>query len=274
MSHWHRLAKLHMHSDLTLKILDQTTTDLGEQFSLLKEMVCASYQTQELDREVDARSRWQAKEAAKWAENSKGKSKEKEKAEWRAVACWDYVASIRFFGTTDSYSTEPGELEHRTPKGRYRHTDKRAFVHQLTQIERREARLHRIKQKQPQRGPRIEAHKMASDPQLHHHIGQGKKMYDDLGQYLHDHAGDPAMKEFLPRLKDHIFNHLNPEIAESLAETLAHSEQHNSIFFKRNRLYHHNLARFNYTTYDVRRAQDVSKPMNSALQHYATEKSQ
>lgn len=38
------------------------------------------------------------------------------------------------------------------------------------------------------------------------------------------------------------------------------SEQHNSIYFKRNRIYHHNLARFNYTTYDVRRAQDVINP--------------
>lgn len=36
-------------------------------------------------------------------------------------------------------------------------------------------------------------------------------------------------------------------------------EQHN-ILFKRNRIYHHNLARFNYMTYNVRRAQDVINP--------------
>lgn len=61
-------------------------------------------------------------------------------------------------------------------------------------------------------------------------------------------------------MKEHILSRLEPEIAESPAEILAGSDQHNSILFKRNRLYHHNLVRFNYTTYDVRRAQDVVNP--------------
>jgi hypothetical protein len=46
-------------------------------------------------------------------------------------------------------------------------------------------------------------------------------------------------------------------------QTSARVEQHNSIFFKRNQIYHHNLAKFNYTTYDVRRAQDVINPKTS-----------
>jgi hypothetical protein len=37
----------------------------------------------------------------------------------------------------------------------------------------------------------------------------------------------------------------------------------NSIFFKGNRMYIHHLARFNYTTYDVRRSQDVINPGTS-----------
>jgi hypothetical protein len=36
-----------------------------------------------------------------------------------------------------------------------------------------------------------------------------------------------------------------------------------SIFFKGDRMYRHNLARFNYTTYDVRRSQDVINPGTS-----------
>lgn len=31
----------------------------------------------------------------------------------------------------------------------------------------------------------------------------------------------------------------------------------NSVLFKNHRLYHHNITRINYTTYDVRRSQDV-----------------
>jgi hypothetical protein len=39
--------------------------------------------------------------------------------------------------------------------------------------------------------------------------------------------------------------------------------QHDSVFFKNDRMYSHHLARFNFTTYDVRRAQDVINPGTS-----------
>ncbi|KAG2740831.1 hypothetical protein P692DRAFT_20689050, partial [Suillus brevipes Sb2] len=243
MAHWHGLAKLRMHSDLTLDILDQRTTDLGNHFRQFKATVCATYHTQELDREVDVRSRRLAREAAKRSDTTdKSQSlpiprqpRRKKSFNFRTYkfhALGDYVASIRHFGTTDSYSTEPGELEHRTPKGWYRRTDRRAFVRQLTQIE--------------------QVNEITSDPEQHHFIGQSEKMYDDFGHYLRSHAKDPAMKDFLPRLKDHILDRLEP------GHTSAHLDrERDSILFKRNRLYHHNLAKFNYTTYDVRRAQDT-----------------
>ncbi|KAG2339571.1 hypothetical protein BDR05DRAFT_891592, partial [Suillus weaverae] len=257
MSHWHGLAKLCMHSDLTLDILNQQTTDLGEQFRLFKDKVCPSYQTQELDREVGARSCWQAKEVANRGENDVPGPKQPQRKKsfnfstYKFHVLGDYATSIHYFGTTDSYSTEPGELEHCTPKGGYHRTDQRSFVCQLTQIEHCEAHLCCIKQWQWQQVPHADVPEMASDPQVQHHIGQSEKMYDKFGQYLCKHAGDPAIKDFLPRLKEHILNCLKPETP---------SEQHNSILFKRNRIYHHNLARFNYTTYDVRRAQDVINP--------------
>src|ERR1700728_4093607 len=40
-------------------------------------------------------------------------------------------------------------------------------------------------------------------------------------------------------------------------------QEWDSVFFKNDRIYCHKLARFNYTTYDVRRAQDVINPMTS-----------
>ncbi|KAG2346750.1 hypothetical protein BDR05DRAFT_974360 [Suillus weaverae] len=249
MAHWHGLAKLHMHSDLTLDILDQQTTDLGEQFCQFKAKVCSAYHTQELEHEAAARSRQQAKEATRWAEkdtvvqgtaarklmagtSAKGKGKvipeqpqdacipkpsRKEKSfnfhTYKFHALGDYVNTIRCFGTTDSYSTEPGELQHRTSKGRYHCTDRQAFVRQLTQIEHRQTQLRRIKQwQQQQHAPHADLDERASDPQLHHYIGQSEKNYDDFGHYLRSHVTDPAMKVF------------------------------------------------NYTTYDVRRDQDVINP--------------
>jgi hypothetical protein len=60
-------------------------------------------------------------------------------------------------------------------------------------------------------------------------------------------------------LKDHILERIRT--FEPSWETPSHPDhERNPILFKRGRIYHHNLARFNYTTYDVRRAQDVINP--------------
>jgi len=40
-------------------------------------------------------------------------------------------------------------------------------------------------------------------------------------------------------------------------------QDQDSVFFKNDRMYRHNIAKFNYTTYDVRRAQDVINPGTS-----------
>jgi hypothetical protein len=82
------------------------------------------------------------------------------------------------------------------------------------------------------------------------------------------HVGDPAIKvsfimtaqtplhlllqNFVSKLKLHLLRRI----------TMA-SEDANSIIIKDDRMYHHNTARFNYTTYDVRRAQDVINPRTS-----------
>jgi hypothetical protein len=141
MTHWHGLAKLQMHSNLTLTILNQQTTDLGEQFHKFKATVYPAYSTQELDCEVNAWSRRQAKDTAKQAEtgkangvergtaaSAKAKGKQKASAEqlqdtpllrqprrkksfnlqtYKFHVLGDYVTYIHHFGTTDLYSTEP-----------------------------------------------------------------------------------------------------------------------------------------------------------------------
>lgn len=125
MAHWHGLAKLRMHSDLTLEIMDQVTSAVGQQFREFKATVCSAYDTHELRREVEARTRRHAKQAAKQDLRQKGKSSENgvaivEKAiknvqrtkafnfqTYKFHALGDYVSTIRRYGTSDSYSTEP-----------------------------------------------------------------------------------------------------------------------------------------------------------------------
>jgi hypothetical protein len=48
LAHWHGLAKLRMHTDVTLRILDDTTTSLGEQLRHFQAETCSAYTTCEL----------------------------------------------------------------------------------------------------------------------------------------------------------------------------------------------------------------------------------
>ncbi|KAG6823422.1 hypothetical protein H0H92_010275 [Tricholoma furcatifolium] len=133
-AYWHGLAKLRLHSDRTLEILDQQTSLIGHSLRAFKDTTCPSFQTRELKRELEARSRRQAskpKSGLPRATNSGGKSKGMPpycSSPWTCLmrqapapdprlkqftlngyklhAMGDYVASIREYGTTDSYSTE------------------------------------------------------------------------------------------------------------------------------------------------------------------------
>lgn len=123
------------------------------------DQVIANVPTKELPKEADARAR----------KEGKGKSKNGQKPASLGIFTikfhylGDYVSSIRKRGTTDSYSTETvstlpwhysrltadtnlrqGELAHRLPKSWYGRTDRRDFKGQMTQIERRQARLSQI----------------------------------------------------------------------------------------------------------------------------------
>lgn len=121
MAHWHGLAKARMHSDLTLEIMDEVTSTLGRQFRQFKNTVCAAYQTRELPREAEARAKRLVKKAGKESTGQKGKGSSSIAARGQNVqrtkvfnfqtykfhALGDYVSTIRWYGTSDSYSTEP-----------------------------------------------------------------------------------------------------------------------------------------------------------------------
>jgi hypothetical protein len=145
-------------------------------------------------------------------------------------------------------------------------------VKQLTRIERRQARIRRIGDKMVHR-PHVEIAELARSPHVHHYIGLTQKHPVHIGSYLHGHQGDLAiavssiiltlatsntlLQNFVSKLKDHLLCRINKSRGplDSGEET-----DINTIILKDDRLYDHNIARFNYTTYDVRRAQDVINP--------------
>ena len=213
----------------------------------------------------------------------------------------DYVEHIKRYGTTDSYSTEAvsdsdsqlscypvfnllqGELEHRTPKMRYKRTDRKQFVKQLAQIERREARIHRLRMHQSGDHPTGEEECTVS-PDVHHTIGQTENFPEHAGLFVQRHSGDPAVEVcaciskmsftevkffqgFIPKLKQHLLPRIRAKLAEA-NECFLNGSLHNddstgppgdwqAVVLKQDRFYKHNIMRVNYTTYDVRREEDT-----------------
>ena len=71
MAHWHALAKLRLHTDKTLEVLDTWTSVMGEAARTFVTSTCSQFVTSELKREYEARKRREARASA----NVKGKRK-------------------------------------------------------------------------------------------------------------------------------------------------------------------------------------------------------
>jgi hypothetical protein len=127
-----------MHTELTVDLLEVTTTELARQVLNFQEVTCQAYQTVETSKEYAARVRRNAKKAPKagstqpnalqqtnWTPNaaappvlaeepltsslpaSKGRLKKTLNTQtYKYHALADYAEHIRQFGTVDSYSTE------------------------------------------------------------------------------------------------------------------------------------------------------------------------
>jgi hypothetical protein len=105
-----------MHTDATLDILSPVTTSLGNSLRTFEEKTCTAYDTRELERERAARQRRQEKSATNAASESRRpvapntsarKQKKLNLRTYKHHVLGDYVDTIRRFGTTDSYSTQP-----------------------------------------------------------------------------------------------------------------------------------------------------------------------
>ena len=70
MAHWHALAKLRMHNDLTLQVMEAVTKSLGHRFRAFRDKTCAAFATKELRREYNARMRRRTKKAATHAKKA------------------------------------------------------------------------------------------------------------------------------------------------------------------------------------------------------------
>lgn len=120
-NHWHGLAKLRLHIDPTLTLLEGEGEHLGVQLRQFASQTCAVFETEELKRETAARHRREARAASKRdAAGATGRQPRRRTSEsvtgplkkryhlqtYKHHCIPDYPRAIREFGTTDSFSTE------------------------------------------------------------------------------------------------------------------------------------------------------------------------
>ena len=91
---WHALAKLRIHTDSTLNLFDVVTREFGRLMRQFRDRTADEFDTVELPHEAGSKN-WTAPSKKKLNLNT-----------YKFHALGDYVATIRLFGTTDSYSTQ------------------------------------------------------------------------------------------------------------------------------------------------------------------------
>ncbi|KAJ3718818.1 hypothetical protein C8R42DRAFT_584991, partial [Lentinula raphanica] len=220
MAEWHALAKLRMHSEDTLEYLETVTRQLGKLMRIYRKLLnLLTYK-------------------------------------WHALP--DYVPSIRWFGPTDSTSTQVGELAHRVVKRLYSLGNKKKDPQQIA-LDRRG-----IHTKQRRQQSLLNTENVAELLAAHHHIGRSLKHKHNIGAFVQEHQNDPAAKNFWPKLQDHLLGRLmNCEFDGDTHESFTDADR-NHIRLKGGHFVSLKTCRINYTTYDVRRDQDTINPRNHA----------
>ncbi|KAJ3797838.1 hypothetical protein GGU11DRAFT_816262 [Lentinula aff. detonsa] len=297
LAEWHALAKLRLHSETTLEWLERTTKEVGIMMRAFRDKSASQFNTVELPREQDARARRQANALSQQplqsqtqvpsANQATRKTRTLNLFTYKFHAMGDYVSFIRLFGTTDNYSTQIGELAHRTVKALYGLTNKRDASKQIAKRYSREKRLQQAranlhKAKRLGKGGEhiapslqivdrhlhhvgIEMSTVKDDmkvpPDLHYFISENTNHPVSLHAFLVDkNRDDPAKKDFWPKLQDHLLGRLLGQNFDGDSYGSFTDSERNSIDLYKKKFYAVKTMRVNYTTYDVRRDQDVINP--------------
>ncbi|KAI0069759.1 hypothetical protein K474DRAFT_1687673 [Panus rudis PR-1116 ss-1] len=280
LAEWHATAKLHMHTDSSVAYMQKSTEALGTKLRAFEKNICPQYNTKELPREEAARrgrakrktgtSATQASDSASSATRtrSSGAAGAKQKLLnlklYKVHVLGYYARQIVRFGSTDSYSTQTGELQHRRVKQFYARTNKRFAARQMARMQRRAERMKNstlatkkeLKTKKTKaRGTSSNVEICVVSPFNHHYVSNSRSNRVILGSWLTTHSEDPAVN-----LSSYARNNLLGRIRQpdTADEGIVFSQQEQTnIHIPADRIYTHATFRVNYTTYDVRRAQDT-----------------
>ncbi|KIJ48727.1 hypothetical protein M422DRAFT_247583 [Sphaerobolus stellatus SS14] len=276
MASWHSLAKLRLHMEKTLQELDNLTTQLGR--AIRKFNNNARRRHQILKKNLEKQSTTSNECKRKFFNTSTPK----------LHLLGHYVDIIRWYGATLGLSTQRGELAHRKVKRRYRRVSKADPALGMTKIERREAVMREIDKRVTQAARSFEKDSTSAastfrresvlgepepgevhdnnlseeslsgviHPSQHHYISEIKVEPVYIQNLLQENVGDPAIENFYDNLKNHLFACLQEVNSNDDEMKLTH-EQRKSVLIKDNQIFFHRTCSINFTTYDVRRAQDT-----------------
>ncbi|THH23278.1 hypothetical protein EUX98_g7896 [Antrodiella citrinella] len=301
LANWHALAKLRLHTEETLTLLENSTQTLSAAVRKFQQTTCRHYDTRELPKEQAARGRRTARTSAKKGAVSATSGKGKSRAEgpkrkelnlctykWHSLP--DYAATIRQFGPSDGFTTQQGECEHRRVKKFYPRISKKQTAYEIAMQAARERKVQRIhkhvlavkkrnaearRREQaaqraensshpiPRRNPALECDLQEelppSSPTKHHEMSDSDRHWLYLPRWVEHNSDDPAMQEFLPQLKNHLLARVLGRAFDGDEHAFSDKDR-TYLRFRQDRIYFHQTLRINYTTYDMRRDQDVINP--------------
>ncbi|KAJ3543081.1 hypothetical protein NMY22_g3268 [Coprinellus aureogranulatus] len=180
--------------------------------------------------------------------------------------------------TTLVQSECSGELMHRSSKRWYKQSSKRNPRKEVVRHERKVARIRAIRRELNRQkeanalkaktgdDPKEEAEQgdAVRKPEAHHYIGSSQNIEVPLASFASDAAlVDPFTKTFIPTLQKHLLPRLAAVVRKEAPKSLEGCqsfEQHldaTRISFHRHRLFSHKIMHIYYTTYDVRRGEDI-----------------
>ncbi|KAG8703740.1 hypothetical protein FRC08_002657 [Ceratobasidium sp. 394] len=281
---WHGLAKLRLHTEATLKLLKQATTQFGEairEFAVLtKDLDVRETPKEYARRKKQAEAaRTRSKKLKRSAPSTDVETEGRQRCTlnlltYKFHSMGDYVRCIERFGTCDSYSTQINELHNRSVKLQYLLTNKRNPTAQMTDIcdikrvlsdmmdelEDRDERLNSLDSVHTE----LESDAISSlISGMGYSIGQNERSEDKISsviRWVRQHEDDDATKFFIPQLKRHALLRL----LGSRDHPDYHDRELDNIYIHKDRMYSHKTLRLNYTAYDVVRQQDVLNP-NTAM---------
>ncbi|KAJ7116153.1 hypothetical protein C8R43DRAFT_1138022 [Mycena crocata] len=274
---WHAYAKLRLHSSSTIQSFRNVTTELGVRARKFLRTTCEEYVTFELDKEVAKRARRDAqKNAAGNKTVATNTTTTKKRKNWNTAtykyhALGDYPDVIPEVGTTDSYSTQIGELKH---------CEVKKFFSAVASIDEPSVPPPTSSESAPipiETAPssippipipdpiaaslRPENETLPrTRPRDHHHISESKRSFIPINQFGKlAEAGDVAFKDFLVRLRSHILSRLR-DLPYDGDEIQFSPQELMDVTFAKDRLYTHKVMRVNFTTYDGQRDEDSINP--------------